>query len=123
MGAVAIQLGALVLVPGVLDRELMQPELLGDHREVLGAGGAQVQPDHRVGIAAHFARWLTAHVWETRLTAEGVTLTPAQYVLLRRQSVGLDHSYDIAEWTYDFELPLRVAARTVHSQDWTQRSG
>lgn len=70
-------------------------------------------PVWQARFAAHFARWLTAHVWETRLTAEGVTLTPAQYVRLRRQSVGLDHSYDIAEWTYGFELPLRVAAHPL----------
>ncbi|KAB2346909.1 terpene synthase family protein [Actinomadura rudentiformis] len=64
-------------------------------------------------FAAHFAQWLTAHVWEVRLTAEGYIPELDGYIRLRRQSVGLDHSYDIAEWTYGFEMPAAAAAHPL----------
>jgi hypothetical protein len=47
MGLVAVQLGALVFVDGILDREGVQPELFGEDLQVGGVGLAQVQPDHR----------------------------------------------------------------------------
>jgi hypothetical protein len=45
--AIAVELGALMLVDGVLDRERVQPELLGQHLEVSEVGGGEVEPHHR----------------------------------------------------------------------------
>jgi hypothetical protein len=36
-----------MLVDGVLDRERVQPELLGQHLEVSEVGGGEVEPHHR----------------------------------------------------------------------------
>ena len=47
---VAVQLGPLVLLDGVLDRQGMQPELLGDELQVGLVGLAQVQPHHRARL-------------------------------------------------------------------------
>jgi hypothetical protein len=47
---VAVELGPLVLLGGVLDRQGMQPELLGDDLQVLLVGFAQVQPHHGAGL-------------------------------------------------------------------------
>ncbi|MFE9017981.1 terpene cyclase [Streptomyces sp. NPDC007808] len=74
---------------------------------------AATSPVWQARFAGHFAQWLTAHVWETRLTAERRVPDPDEYVRLRRRSVGLDHSYDVAEWTYGFELPVTVAAHPL----------
>ncbi len=49
--AVAVELGALALVPGVLDGQLVQAELLVDHGEVGRGGGAEVEPDGEVRFA------------------------------------------------------------------------
>lgn len=70
---------------------------------------AVTSPTWQQRFAAHFAQWLTAHVWETRLTALGRLPDVPAYVRHRRRSVGLDHSYDIAEWTYGFEVPPAAA--------------
>ena len=45
VAAVAVQLGPLVLVYGVLDGQRMQPELVTQHRQVVAVGVAQVEPD------------------------------------------------------------------------------
>jgi hypothetical protein len=47
---VAVQLGPLMLLDGVLDGQRVQPELLGDDLQVLLVGLAQVQPHHRVRL-------------------------------------------------------------------------
>jgi hypothetical protein len=47
---VAVQLGPLMLLDGVLDRQRMQPELLRDDLQVGMVGLAQVQPHHRAGL-------------------------------------------------------------------------
>ncbi|MDG4861681.1 terpene cyclase [Streptomyces sp. T-3] len=77
---------------------------------------AATSPAWQERFAVHFAQWLTAHVWETRLTAAGAGIGLADFVRLRRLAVGLDHSYDIAEWTYGFELPVVVAAHPLLRQ-------
>ena len=50
MVLVAVQLGPLVLLDGVLDRQRVEPELLRDDLQVLLVGLAQVQPHHRVRL-------------------------------------------------------------------------
>ncbi len=45
VAAVAVELGALVLMHGVLDRQRVQPEFLAQHRQVLAVGVTQVEPD------------------------------------------------------------------------------
>ena len=45
VAGVAVELGPLVLVHGVLDGQRVQPELLAQHGEVVAVGVAQVQPD------------------------------------------------------------------------------
>jgi hypothetical protein len=50
MVLVAVQLGPLVLLDGVLDGQGVQPKLLGDDRQILLVGLAQVQPHHRVRL-------------------------------------------------------------------------
>ena len=47
MVLVAVQLGPLVPLDGVLDRQGVQPELLRDDRQILLVGLTQVQPDDR----------------------------------------------------------------------------
>jgi hypothetical protein len=47
---VAVQLGPLVLLDGVLDRQGVEPELLRDELQVLLVGLAQVQPHHRARL-------------------------------------------------------------------------
>jgi hypothetical protein len=47
---VAVQLGPLMLLDGVLDRQRVQPELLGDDLQVGPVGLAQVQPHHRARL-------------------------------------------------------------------------
>jgi hypothetical protein len=51
VGGIVVELGALGLVQGVLDGQLVQPELGVDHVEVAWRGSAQVQPNHRRRIA------------------------------------------------------------------------
>lgn len=67
-------------------------------------------------FAVHFAQWLTAHVWEIRLTARQANVGLPGYIRLRRRSVGLDHSFDIAEWAYGFETPVVVAQHPLLRQ-------
>ena len=45
MIGVAVQFGPLVALDGVLDRERVQPELLGQDGQVSVVGVVQVQPD------------------------------------------------------------------------------
>jgi hypothetical protein len=47
---VAVQLGPLVLLDGVLDRQGVEPEFLRDELQVLLVGLAQVQPHHRIRL-------------------------------------------------------------------------
>ena len=48
---VAVELWALMLGGGVLDRQRVQAELLAEHGEVVHVGLVQVQPHHRAGGA------------------------------------------------------------------------
>ena len=45
VATVAVELGALVLMHGVLDRQRVQPEFVAQHRQVVAAGVTQVEPD------------------------------------------------------------------------------
>jgi len=48
VGRIALELGPLVVLEGVLDRERVEAELVGDLLEVVPVGHAQVGPDDAV---------------------------------------------------------------------------
>jgi germacradienol/geosmin synthase len=64
-------------------------------------------------FASHFAQWMAAHAWETRLSDGGHHLNVSDYIALRCRSVGLDHSYDLVEWAYGFESPPSLMAHPL----------
>jgi germacradienol/geosmin synthase len=67
-------------------------------------------------FASSWARFLAAHSLEVRLSAEGTALGVADYVALRRISVGIHHSIDAAERSRHFEVPAQVQAHPLMQQ-------
>jgi Terpene synthase family 2, C-terminal metal binding len=92
-------------------------------------------------FASNSARFLTASLEEERLASSAVVLDLNSYVVLRRQSVGVYHGFDLAERSRGFEVPpqaqthqrmrdLRAAAtdaigfmNDVHSLERDERRG
>jgi Terpene synthase family 2, C-terminal metal binding len=61
-------------------------------------------------FASNWARFLTAALEESHLTARTSVMGLASYVDLRRQSVGIYHSLDAAERSRRFEVPPHALA-------------
>jgi Terpene synthase family 2, C-terminal metal binding len=72
-----------------------------------------MSPTWRDRFASSWARFLAAHVHEVRLSAEGERLGLADYLALRRVTVGIHHSIDAAERTRRFEVPAQVQAHPL----------
>ena len=64
-------------------------------------------------FASSWARFLAAHTSEVRLSAAGVELGYAEFLDLRRRTVGIHHSIDAAERTRNFEVPAQVQAHDL----------
>ncbi len=64
-------------------------------------------------FAASWGRFLAAHAHEVRLSANGVALNLKDYLALRRITVGIHHSIDIAERSRRFEVPVQVQAHKL----------
>ena len=64
-------------------------------------------------FASSWARFLTAHAYEVRLSAAGVRLDLTEYLALRRVTVGIHHSIDAAERSRRFEVPAQVEAHAL----------
>jgi germacradienol/geosmin synthase len=64
-------------------------------------------------FSSSWARFLAAHTHEVRLSAEGVLLGLAEYLALRRITVGIHHSIDAAERSRRFEVPAQIQAHPL----------
>jgi germacradienol/geosmin synthase len=67
-------------------------------------------------FASSWARFLAAHTHEVRLSAEVSVLGLAEYLALRRITVGIHHSIDAAERSRRFEVPAQVQAHPLMQQ-------
>lgn len=64
-------------------------------------------------FAGDWARYMEAHAREVRIAAEGVTLTVAEYIALRRRTVGVLPCLDLTERSRNREVPAHVMAHPV----------
>lgn len=61
-------------------------------------------------FASNSARFLTASLEEERLAASAAVLDINSYMVLRRQSAGVYHGFDLAERSRGFEVPPQAQA-------------
>jgi hypothetical protein len=72
-----------------------------------------MSPSWQKRFAAHWGDFIQASLEEAELTARARVLAPPSYQELRRRSVGIYHSLDVAERSRRFELPQSAIMHPV----------